>query len=134
MLTAYYYVLGNSVPYDLGNLFNDIRGETSACAQDGPPTFPKRTRVSVLCKVYLSHAYAWDNNVHTRYRLLVLHFQYTVVFMNGNLELKSLYVLSLIRMPQGQHVLVSSKNEPSNMVKKELHQIIVNFPNVCTHE
>ena len=44
MLTAYYYVLGNSVPYDLGNLFNDIRGETSACAQDGPPDVPKTDR------------------------------------------------------------------------------------------
>ena len=46
------------IAYGLGNLFNDIRGETSACAQDGtpPPTFPKRTGVSVLCTVDLSHA------------------------------------------------------------------------------
>ena len=29
------------IAYGLGNLFNDIRGETSACAQDGPPTVPK---------------------------------------------------------------------------------------------
>ena len=28
----------------LGNLFNDIRGETSACAQDGPPDVPKTDR------------------------------------------------------------------------------------------
>ena len=27
--------------YGLRNLFNDIRGETSACAQDGPPCVPK---------------------------------------------------------------------------------------------
>ena len=46
----------------------------------------------------------------TRYRLLVLHFQYTFVFMKENLELKSQYVLSLIRMLQGQHVLVSSQS------------------------
>ena len=46
------------IAYGHGNLFNDIRGETSACAQDGPPTFPKRTGVSVLCTVDLSHAYA----------------------------------------------------------------------------
>ena len=25
------------IAYGLGNVFNDIRGETSACAQDGPP-------------------------------------------------------------------------------------------------
>ena len=48
-------------------------------------------------------------HVPTRYRLLFLHFQYTFVFMKGNIELKSHYVLSLIRMLQGQHVLVSSK-------------------------
>ena len=29
------------IAYRLGNLFNDIRGETSACAQDGPPGVPK---------------------------------------------------------------------------------------------
>ena len=57
------------IAYVLGNVFNDIRGETSACAQDG-------------------------------------HF----VFMKENLELKSHYVLSLIRMLQGQHVLISSQN------------------------
>ena len=31
--------------YGLGNLFNDIRGEPSACAQDGPPGVPKTDRV-----------------------------------------------------------------------------------------
>ena len=49
-------------------------------------------------------------HVPTRYRLLVLHVQYTFVFMKENLELKSHYVLSLIRMLQGQHILVSSQN------------------------
>ena len=44
------------IAYGLGNLFDDIRGETSACAQDGPLTFPKRTGVSVLCTLDLSHA------------------------------------------------------------------------------
>ena len=29
------------IAYGLGNLFNDIRRETSACAQDGPPAVPK---------------------------------------------------------------------------------------------
>ena len=29
------------IAYGLGNLFNGIRGETSACAHDGPPTVPK---------------------------------------------------------------------------------------------
>ena len=29
------------IAYRLGHLFNDIRGETSACAQDGPPAVPK---------------------------------------------------------------------------------------------
>ena len=29
------------IAYGLGNLFNDIHGETSACAQDGPPDVPK---------------------------------------------------------------------------------------------
>ena len=42
------------IAYGLGNLFNDIRGENSACAL----MFPKRTGVSVLCTVGLSHAYA----------------------------------------------------------------------------
>ena len=32
------------IAYDFGNLFNDIRGETSACAQDGPPDVPKTDR------------------------------------------------------------------------------------------
>ena len=44
------------IAYGLGNVFNHIRGETSACAQDGPLTFPKRTWVSVLCTVDLSNA------------------------------------------------------------------------------
>ena len=39
-------------------------------------------------------------HVPIRYRLLVLHFQYTFVFMKENHELKSHYVLSLIRMLQ----------------------------------
>ena len=32
------------IAYGLRNLFNDIRGETSACAQDGPPYVPKTDR------------------------------------------------------------------------------------------
>ena len=32
------------IAYGLGNLFYDIRGETSTCAQDGPPDFPKTDR------------------------------------------------------------------------------------------
>ena len=59
-------------------------------------------------KVYL----ILSNLIHvaTRYRLLVLHFQYTFVLMKENIELKSHHALSLIRMLQGQHVLVSSQN------------------------
>ena len=49
-------------------------------------------------------------HVPARYRLLLLYFQYTFVFMKENLELKSQNVLSLIRMLQGQHVFVSSQN------------------------
>ena len=30
-----------TTPYGLGSLFNDIRGETSASAQDGPSDVPK---------------------------------------------------------------------------------------------
>ena len=29
------------IAFGLGNLFNGIRGETSACAQDGPPAVRK---------------------------------------------------------------------------------------------
>ena len=32
------------IAYGLENLFNDIRSETSACAQDGPPDVPKTDR------------------------------------------------------------------------------------------
>ena len=32
------------IAYGLGNLFNDIRGESSAFAQDGPPDVPKTDR------------------------------------------------------------------------------------------
>ena len=32
------------IAYGLGNVFNDIRGETSACAQDGPPDVSKTDR------------------------------------------------------------------------------------------
>ena len=102
------------IAYGLGNLFNDIRGETSACAQDGPPPPPRRSQNGQGCPSYaqlicpmLKHRII---HMHTRYRLIVLHFQYTVVFMNENLELKSHYLLSLIRMPQAQHVLVISQN------------------------
>ena len=35
------FILFVGIAYGLGNLFNAIRGETSACAQDGPPDFPK---------------------------------------------------------------------------------------------
>ena len=40
--TAYYYVLGNSV--QARKCVNDIRGEPSACAQDGTPDVPKTNR------------------------------------------------------------------------------------------
>ena len=109
------------IAYDLGNLFNDIRGETiaSPCAQDGPPRCSQNGQG---CPSYAQLIYPMLKHriihVPTRYRLLVLHFQYTFVFMKENLELKSHYVLSLIRMLQGQHVLVSFQNELSNMVKK----------------
>ena len=84
MLTAYYYVLGNRArPRKF-----DIRGETSACAQDGPPNVPKTDRcpsyAQLICPM-LKHRIIL---VPTRYRLLLLHVQYTVVFMNENLELK----------------------------------------------
>ena len=79
-----------------------------------PKTDPRRSQNGLGCPSYaqlicpmLKHRII---HVPTRYRLLLLHFQYTVVFMNDNLELKSHYVLSLIRMPQGQHVLVNSQN------------------------
>ena len=32
------------IEYGFGNVFNDIRDETSACAQDGPNDFPKKDR------------------------------------------------------------------------------------------
>ena len=32
------------IAYGLGHLFDDIRGETSACAHDGPPDVPKTDR------------------------------------------------------------------------------------------
>ena len=79
-----------------------------------PKTDPRRSQNGQGCPSYaqlicpmLKHRII---HVPTRYRLLVLHVQYTFVFMNENLELKSHYVLSLIRMPQGQHVLVSSQS------------------------
>ena len=37
-------ILFLGIAYGLGNLFNDIRGETSACAQDGPPDVPRTYR------------------------------------------------------------------------------------------
>ena len=55
--------------------------------------------------------------MHTRNRLLLLHFQYILVSMKANLELKSHYVLSIIRMLQEQHVLVSSQKLLSKMEK-----------------
>ena len=107
MLTAYYYVLG--IAYGLRIFLNDIRGETSACDQDGPP--PPCSQNGHGCPSYAQLIYPMLNHriihVPTRYRLLVLHFQYTFVFMKENLELKSHYVLNLIRMLQGQHVLVT---------------------------
>ena len=81
------------IAYGLENLFNDIRGETGACAQDGPPDVPKTDRVSVLCTDDLSkHRII---HVPTRYRLLVLHLQYTVVLIKEKLELKSHYKNSI---------------------------------------
>ena len=32
------------IAYGLGNVFNDIRGEISDCAQDGPADVPKTDR------------------------------------------------------------------------------------------
>ena len=90
--------------YGLGNLFNDIRGETSACA---------RSQNGHGCPFYAHYIYPMLRHriiqVPTQNRLLLLHFQYILVFMKENLELKSHYVLSLIRMLQDQHVLVSSQ-------------------------
>ena len=34
-------IMFQRIAYVLGDLFNDIRGETSACAQDGHPAVPK---------------------------------------------------------------------------------------------
>ena len=77
-----------------------------------PPTFPKRTGQGCPSYAQLIYPMLKHRKIHvpTRHRLLVLHFQYTFVFMKENIELKSHYVLSLIRMLQGQHVLVSSQN------------------------
>ena len=91
--------------------FNDIRGETSACAQDGPPAVPKTDKGVRL--------------MHTRYipclgigyyrcPLEIGSYCYIfniiiLVFMKDNLELKSHYELSLIRMLQEQHILVISQ-------------------------
>ena len=90
------------IAYGLGNLFNDIRGETSACAKDGT----RRSQNGQGCPSYAQLIYPMlkHRTIHmpTRYRLLVLHFQYTFVFMKENLELKSHYVLSLICMLKGQ--------------------------------
>ena len=81
-----------------------------------PLPFPKRTRVSEnghgcpscahLIYPMLRHRII---QVPTRDRLLLLHFQYILVFMKENLQLKSHYTLSLIRMLQEQHVLCSSQ-------------------------
>ena len=52
----------------------------------------------------LRHRIIGGLHVPTRNRRLLLHFQYILVFMKENLELKSHHVLSLIRMLQGHHV------------------------------
>ena len=101
------------IAYGLGNVFNDIRGETSAFAQDGPSDVPKTDRgpsYAQLIHPMLTHNMI--TYVPTRYRLPLLHSQYMFVFMKENLELKSHYMLCLIRRPmlQGQHVLVISQN------------------------
>ena len=44
--------------------------------------------------------------------------------MKENTELKSHYVLSLIRMLQRHHVFVSSQNYPSNMVKNNYIKLL----------
>ena len=103
------------IAYGLGNLFHDIRGETSACAQDGPPAVPKtdmdvppavpKTDMGVRLMHTRSMLRHRIIQVSTRNRLLLLHFQYILVSMKANLELKSHYVLSI----QEQHVLVSSQ-------------------------
>ena len=79
------------IAYGLGNVFNDIRGETSACAQDGHGC----PSCAHLIYPMLRHRII---QVPTRNRLLLLHFQYILVIMKENFELKSQYALSLIRM------------------------------------
>ena len=79
-----------------------------------PKTDTRRSQNGQGCPSYAQLIYPMFKHriihVPTRHRLLVLHFHYTFVFMKENLELKSHYVLSLIRILQGQHVLVSSQN------------------------
>ena len=69
-----------------------------------PPTFLKRTGCPSCAQMIYPMLKHRIIHVPTRYRLLVLHFEYTFVFMKENLELKSHYVLSLIRMLQG-HIM-----------------------------
>ena len=81
-----------------------------------PVLVPCRSQNGHECPSYahLIYPMLWHRIIHlpTRNRLLLLHFQYILVFMKVNFELKSHYVLSPIRMLQGQHVLVSSQNSP----------------------
>ena len=53
-----------------------------------PPTFQKRTGVPYYAQLIYPMLKHMIIHVSTRYRLLVLHFQYTFVFMKDNLELK----------------------------------------------
>ena len=61
------------IAYGLGNVFNDMRGETSACAQDGP----RRSQNGQGCPYYAQVIYHILKHriihVPTRYRLIVLH-------------------------------------------------------------
>ena len=102
------------IAYGLGNVFNDIRGETSACAHDGSRDVPKTDRDRCPSYAQLIYPMLKHRIIHvglpTRCRLLVLHFEYTLVCMKESLELKSHYALNLFRMLQGQHVLVSSQH------------------------
>ena len=79
-----------------------------------PKTDPRRSQKGKGCPSYAQLIYPMLKHriilVPTRYRFLVLHFENTFLFMKESIELKSHYVLSLIRMLLGQHVLVSSQN------------------------
>ena len=58
------------IAYGLGNLFNDIRGANSACAQDGPSDVTKTdTGVHLMHRLGIGEYTCMP----TRYRHLLLH-------------------------------------------------------------